>query len=907
MKKIVSKTILILLLLMISFSSFAPIVNAATPISSAYLHSLGQCDYHLMFWDDNQDAWSFIICNYVVYERDGVQYPAYCLQRDRVGAQEAGGYSVAVNSNLTDVSAIANNAQIYRAITNGFPFKSASELGVANDYNAFMVTKMAVYDIIYGRDSYTFYKPADAEGQAMQNAIINIVNTARNGSNVYKEPKANITKQGDLTKENIGGTDYYVQQMTVTSDLEMTSYNIRLQNMPEGTKVLNTGNGEQYDFSGSATFKVVIPEKKITSNINGYVHIDNIRMKTYPILYGESPNLAWQDYALVTDPYEIGQSSTKLNITVPTTEIKKTERGTDKGLPGAEYDIFEDSNKNRKYDEGETKVKHVGPTNDEGKITITDLPVGSYIAVETKSPEGYNLDDEHQPFEIKVNGSTAIVNSTDTPNVKIVKTERGTNTKLSGAVYEIYIDVNKNKKVDSEDKLVYTTEPTNSEGMTEVTSLKKELYVCKEKISPEGYNLDDVEHSFEINETNKSIIIKSDDTPNVKIEKTERGTNTKLSGAIYEIYEDINKNKKVDSKDKLVYTTEPTNNEGITTVKSLPQGYFVTKEKVAPKGYNLDDVEHSFEINGTSGPITIKSDDTIITSTIVINKEAKDDSEITEKKAGEKLQGAKYNIYDMKHKLLKENLETDENGEIKVVLRYGKYIVEEVRPPEFYLLNQDEEARTQIVEVKKQGELIPITFENEAVKLGLIIEKKGIVQCQANDEIIYNFPQLKNTSNVSLDDFVWKDVLPTDYIRATKLYTGTYNEDLDYEIYYKTNKSGEKYIQYKNEKTEDGKYNTKKNNYIDFAKLNTDEEYVTEWELRFGTVKAGFEAEEKPFMFAKVNDTVKANDIWTNKTYLYGNYTSINGKTIPLASNSDWQTTSYDFSLSIKKLPKTGF
>ena len=809
MKKVVSKTILILLILMISFSYLAPIVNAATPISSASLYSIGQCDYHLMFWDDNQNAWSFIICNYVVYERDGVQYPAYCLQRDRLGAQETGGYTTAVNSNLTDVSAIANNAQIYRAITNGFPFKSASELGVANDYNAFMVTKMAVYDIIYGRDSYTFYEPADDEGVAMKNAIINIVNAAKNGSNVYKEPKANITKQGDLTKENIGGTDYYIQQMTVDSDLEMTSYNIRLQSMPEGTKVLNTGNGEQYDYSGSATFKVAIPEKKITGDIKGYVHIDNIRMKTYPILYGESPNSAWQDYALVTDPYEIGQSSTKLNIDVPDTEIKKTERGTSKGLPGAEYDIYEDSNKNGKYDEGENKVKHVGPTNNEGKITITDLPVGSFVAVETKAPEGYNLDDDQQAFEVKVNGSTVKVSSTDTPNVKI--------------------------------------------------------------------------------------------------EKTERGTNTKLSGAVYGIYEDVNKNKKVDSEDKLVYKTEPTNSEGLTVVDSLPQGFFVTKELVAPKGYNLDDVEHSFEINGTSGPITIKSDDTIITSTIEINKEAKDDSEITNKKTGDKLQGAKYNIYDMKHKLLKENIETDENGEIKVVLRYGKYIVEEVRPPEFYLLNEDETERTQIIEVKKQGELIPITFKNEAVKLGLIIEKKGIVQCQANDEILYNFPQLKNTSNVSLDDFVWKDVLPTEYIRATKLYTGTYNEDLDYEIYYKTNKTGEEYKQYKNEKTEDGKFNTKKNNYIDFAKLNSEEEYVTEWELRFGTVKAGFEAEEKPFMFAKVNDTVKANDIWTNKTYLYGNYTSINGKTIPLASNSDWQTTSYNFSLSIKKLPKTGF
>ena len=110
---------------MMSFSYFAPIVKAATPISSASLYSIGQCDYHLQFWDENQNAWSYIICNYVVYERDGVQYPAYCLQRDRLGAQETGGYTVSVDSNLTDVSAVANNAQIYRAITNGFPFKSA--------------------------------------------------------------------------------------------------------------------------------------------------------------------------------------------------------------------------------------------------------------------------------------------------------------------------------------------------------------------------------------------------------------------------------------------------------------------------------------------------------------------------------------------------------------------------------------------------------------------------------------------------------------------------------------------------------------------------------------------------------------------------------------------------------------
>ena len=37
----------------------------------------------------------------------------------------------------------------------------------------------------------------------------------------------------------------------------------------------------------------------------------------------------------------------------------------------------------------------------------------------------------------------------------------------------------------------------------------------------------------------------------------------------------------------------------------------------------------------------------------------------------------------------------------------------------------------------------------------------------------------------------------------------------------------------------------------EISKLNSEEEYVTEWELRFGTVKAGFEAEEKPFMLMR--------------------------------------------------------
>lgn len=112
---------------------------------------------------------------------------------------------------------------------------------------------------------------------------------------------------------------------------------------------------------------------------------------------------------------------------------------------------------------------------------------------------------------------------------------------------------------------------------------------------------------------------------------------------------------------------------------------------------------------------------------------------------------------------------------------------------------------------------------------------------------------------------------------------------------YKTNKS-EDYIEY-------GKYNTQKNNYIDFTKVELDEdEFITDYKIEFGTVMPGFEAIEKPFIFAKVLPTVKAEDKWVNHTSLIGNY-----KEHKLEDKAEWTITSYTKKLEVKKLPRTGF
>ena len=80
-KKCAKKGIAILLLVLSLFSVFSN-VFAATTITSALIKNGGDCGYHLQFWDSNANTWSYIITTFVYYEENGVQYPAYCLNRD---------------------------------------------------------------------------------------------------------------------------------------------------------------------------------------------------------------------------------------------------------------------------------------------------------------------------------------------------------------------------------------------------------------------------------------------------------------------------------------------------------------------------------------------------------------------------------------------------------------------------------------------------------------------------------------------------------------------------------------------------------------------------------------------------------------------------------------------------------
>ena len=119
LKKLVS----IILLILILVNSMSGIANAFE-VDSAYVENLGDCGRHLQF-KTTSGTWSYVITTMVGYRNNGVLHYAYCLNVDKHGVGEEQNYSVNVTEILSDV-------HVWRAIVNGFPYKSASELGVEN-------------------------------------------------------------------------------------------------------------------------------------------------------------------------------------------------------------------------------------------------------------------------------------------------------------------------------------------------------------------------------------------------------------------------------------------------------------------------------------------------------------------------------------------------------------------------------------------------------------------------------------------------------------------------------------------------------------------------------------------------------------------------------------------------------
>lgn len=191
-------------------------------------------------------------------------------------------------------------------------------------------------------------------------------------------------------------------------------------------------------------------------------------------------------------------------------EFTKTDFSESKTLPNTTIEIYNEKD----------ELVFSGKTDKEGRIVIDRLPQGKYYIVEKEAPEGYKLNTEKMPFEVKENGDVIKATMKDediTGTLEFTKVDFSTDEPLPNTLIEIY-----NAETD---ELIFSGR-TDDKGMIVIDKIKYGKYYILEKEAPEGYQLNTEKMYFEITEDGEVIKSVMKDEQIVEVPNTDK-TDTK--------------------------------------------------------------------------------------------------------------------------------------------------------------------------------------------------------------------------------------------------------------------------------------------------------------------------------------------------------------------------------------------
>lgn len=321
--------------------------------------------------------------SYVVINNNGIESPIYCLDKNKPGA-ETSSYNISINSVIKDV-------KIWRAIKNGYPYKTPEQMNCANYKEAFTATKMAVYSNIYG---YTIdnFEPIGEAGERTWNALREILESVNNSTDRPLSSNINIIEDTESWKQDENNKNYIYKLMSVNSEGKINKYNIFLgDNYPEGIKITDKNDNYRESFSNGEQFKIVIPIKELKDE--GIINLKVTgELKNNPIYLGESSDKNNQDYAVTQINFEKGTGEKNIKYSDNKTTIKIIKKDeNNNNLGNAIFELL-DENKNVIQTNLSTDVN--------GEIEIKDINPGKYYIQEIKAPEGYK--NYNQLIEVNV-------------------------------------------------------------------------------------------------------------------------------------------------------------------------------------------------------------------------------------------------------------------------------------------------------------------------------------------------------------------------------------------------------------------------------------------------------------------------------------------------------------------------
>ncbi|MFP3411504.1 SpaA isopeptide-forming pilin-related protein [Bacillus sp. SIMBA_074] len=367
-------------------------------------------------------------------------------------------------------------------------------------------------------------------------------------------------------------------------------------------------------------------------------------------------------------------------------EITKVDKENGAVLAGVEFEV-----QNEK-----SEVVRKVTTDKDGKANVSDLSVGKYKLVETKSLPGYKKLTEPVSFEI-TKGMTTVLSlkveneQLDKGSVEITKVDKESQKVLEGVVFEVQDEKGK----------VVTKVTTNKDGKATISDLSVGKYKLVEKESLPGYKKLTEPVSFEIKKGMTEVLsIKVEneqlDKGSVEITKVDKESQKALKGVVFEVQDEAGTVVKELTTDK----------NGKANVSDLSVGKYKLVEKAGLPGYKKLTEPLSFEITkGMTKSLTFTVENEMVdTGNVEITKIDKDSKA--------PLEGVVFEVRDSKGKVVTK-VTTDKDGKANASdLSIGKYELVEVETPAGYkplekpILFEIEKGRVTALQLTVENELV---------------------------------------------------------------------------------------------------------------------------------------------------------------------------------------------------------
>lgn len=674
-------------------------------------------------------------------------------------------------------------------------------------------------------------------------------------------------------------------------------------NAPYGKIIIEKRDSKTNELLPGAEFRVttaagcevgqngVIGDTNLTSNgifttgADGKITITNVRPGSYIITEIKAP-----DGYLIDDPTRtitVTSGDTQTIVFKDTKPggliIEKRDSVTKEPLAGATFKVTTSDGRFVAQDGGATSTNGLYTTDANGQIHIVDLDPDTYVVTEVTAPDGYLMDAPSQTVKIEKN-DTQTLTFYDTPlgGLTIVKVDSESGKRLEGAKIEV-------AKMNGE---IVGTYVTDKLGVIQLPDLDDGWYQLTEIKAPKGYLLDSTPQKVEVKKgETKTFEFENTASASMLIHKIDSVTRKGIQGVKFVVY---------DSSMTPIGEYESDDQGYVHLNKTLEDGKYYVREIVAAEGYILDNKVKSFTVLAGDTAM-IEWENTSELGQIQVIKTSEGYSSVNGLPAGTPLSGAIFAVYDKQNNVV-DKFQTNENGiGSSKKLPLGIYTVKEVQAPANYGLNPT----VFTADIEFAGQVVKLNVTDPVITAGVSIKKTGYAQTMNNNIMRWTVSGVRNDSTTSLQSFYWRDTLPTDAVRLTRLVTGTYSTTQTYKVTFTTNLNSQWRTAYDN-------LSTAKNYTLDMSSAAlglASNEYVTQFMLSFGIVPAGFHQ--------LTNATVDAQTLYAlTNGYKFTNKADVGGL---LGGNwvqsiARWTTSIYSHYVPAKPaapksptLPRTGY